>query len=197
MGHIAGADNFQADFASWVFNDRTEWALPHCLFEQLVHRFGCPTIDLFATQLNRKLKRSVSWFLDPASTEVDAFSIEWVHEFPYLFPPFNLIYRCLKMIQQQKVEKAPIVFPIWPNQLWFPQLLTMLTWNPVVLPKDPPLCLPWQAPNNRTRHPQQNKLILGATLISGLPWIQWEFHQQLCPMSGGQLDLTHPPITRM
>ena len=44
---------------------------------QLVHQFGCPTIDLFATQLNKKLKRYVSWFPDPALTEVDAFLISW------------------------------------------------------------------------------------------------------------------------
>ena len=195
MAHIAGADNFQADFANQVFNDRTEWALPQYIFDKLVCRFSCPTIDLFATQLNRKLKRYVSWFPDPTSTEVGAFSIEWTHEFPYLFPPFNLIYRYLKTIQQQKVEKALIVFPFWPNQPWYPQLLTMLISHPVMLPKDLPLYLSWQPPNNRTLHPQHNKMILSTTLISGLHCIQWEFHQQLCPVSREPSDLTHLPIT--
>ena len=105
VAHIAGADNFQADFTSRVFNDRTDWAVPQYIFDKLVHQFGCPSIDLFTTQLNRKLKRYVSCFPDPTSTEMDAFSIEWKHEFPYLFLPFNLIYRCLKTVQQQKWKK--------------------------------------------------------------------------------------------
>ena len=61
VAHIAEADNFQAGFASRVFNDRTEWALPQYTFDKLMHQFGCPTLDLFATQLNRKLKRYVPW----------------------------------------------------------------------------------------------------------------------------------------
>ena len=94
-----------------------------------------------------------------------------------------------------EVEKALIVFPFWPNQPWFPQLLTMLISHPIMLPKDPPLYLPWQPPSNRTLHPQHNKMILSTVLISGLHCIQWEFHQQLCPMSREPSDLTHPPIT--
>ena len=75
VAHIAGVDNFQGDFASHMFNDRTVWALPQYIFDKLMHRFGCPTVDLCVTQLNKKLKRYVSWFPDPTSTEVDAFSI--------------------------------------------------------------------------------------------------------------------------
>ena len=112
VAHIGGVDNFQADFASQVFNHRTEWALPQYIVDKLVHHFGCPTVDHFVTQLNKNLKRYVSWFPDPTSAEVDAFSIQWTHEFPYLFPPFNLIYRCLEIVQQQKVEKNADNIPI-------------------------------------------------------------------------------------
>ena len=126
VSHIKGSDNFQADLASRLFNDRTEWSLPQLTFMKIAQRFRCSTIDMFATMLNHKLKRYVSWFPDPKCMEVDAFSISWQGEYPYLYLPFNLTYRCLEINQDQEIDKAIIVFPLWPNQQWFPQLLRML-----------------------------------------------------------------------
>ena len=99
VSHIKGETNYQADLASRLFNDRTEWTLPQQAIVRIVEIFGCPTIDLFATMLNHRTKRYVSWSPDPKCTEV--FSISWADEFPYLFLPFNVIYRCLQIIEYQ------------------------------------------------------------------------------------------------
>ena len=139
ISHIRGVDNYQAALASRLFNDRTEWTLPQDNFVRVAKKFRCPSIDMFASMLNYKTARYVSWFPDPKCTEVDAFSISWQNEFPYLFPPFNLIYRCLENVQQQLLDKAIVVFPIWPNQQWFPQLLHVMIRHPVLIPQQPPL----------------------------------------------------------
>ena len=134
VSHIRGVDNYQADLASRIFNDHTEWTLPQTTFNDIAKCFGCPFINLFASILNYKTKRYMSWFQDRKCTEVDAFSISWHREFPYLFPPFNLIYRCLSNIQQQHLDRAILIFPILPNQQWFPQLLQMMIHHPMLIP---------------------------------------------------------------
>ena len=50
-----------------------------------------------------------SWKPDPAAKVVDAFSVSWAQDKPYLFPPFNLIGRALTKIQTEAVEYACII----------------------------------------------------------------------------------------
>ena len=52
--HLPGCKNIDADFASWQFNDRTEWMLDSRIFEQVTSKFGKPSIDLFASRLNKQ-----------------------------------------------------------------------------------------------------------------------------------------------
>ena len=93
--YIKSSDNFHADLASRILNDRTEWALPQILFDRLVVSFFKPDIDLFASRLNTKIDCYMSWIPDPFCFEVDSFSISY----PYLFPPFSIIFRTLQKIQ--------------------------------------------------------------------------------------------------
>ena len=46
---IRGSDNSDADHASRILNDRTEWALPVPVFNKLCDKFFFPSIDLFAS----------------------------------------------------------------------------------------------------------------------------------------------------
>ena len=138
VNYIKSSDNFHADLASRWFNDRTEWALLKETFFELAMRFGCPSIDLFASRLNKKLNRYISWIPDPFCVEVDAFFYDWSEEYPFINPPFNLLNRCLDKCQQDEVQKALIVFPLWTTQHWFPQLLDMLISHIFLLPKHPP-----------------------------------------------------------
>ena len=112
VNFIPGCDNWHSDLASRVFNDRTERALPAPVFLKLAERFGCPTVDLFASRLNKKLNRYVSWIPDPYCIEVDAFFFDWSEEFPYIYPPFNLLNRCVKKIWEDRVRRAIFIFPV-------------------------------------------------------------------------------------
>ena len=58
------------------FNDRTEWMLDRNKFWEIVDRFGCPEIDLFASRLNAQ-SSYVSWMPDPSAEAVDAFTLDW------------------------------------------------------------------------------------------------------------------------
>ena len=111
INFVPGRDNSDTDLASRLINFRTEWALPMQIFENLVFKFGCPSVHLFAPRLNKMLNRYLAWCPDPFYIEVDAFFLNWTHEYPYIYPPFNLHNRCLIKLQQDQVEKALVIFP--------------------------------------------------------------------------------------
>ena len=52
-------------------------------------------LDLFASRTNAQLPDYYSWKPDPYVKTVDAFTVSWSQDQPYLFPPFNLIGRAL------------------------------------------------------------------------------------------------------
>ena len=65
--HILGSHNTIADFHSRTFEDATEWSLNDLIFNVLTSRFGVPWVDMFASRINKKLPRYVSWHPDPDS----------------------------------------------------------------------------------------------------------------------------------
>ena len=178
VNFVRGVDNTDADAASRLFNDRTEWALPSSVFMTLAQCFGCPTIDLFASRLNKKLNRYISWAPDPFCTEVDAFYYTWSQEFLYLYPPFNLLNRCVRKIIDDRVEHALIIFPLWPMQHWFTPLIEIVASHIFVLPKEPAIYLPWQDHHQRQRHPNYKSMHLAAALVSADENILNEFHRK-------------------
>ena len=123
---LKGSLNTAADLGSRILSERTEWSLPTVVFQQIVHALFLPTIDLFASRLNAKLPRYVSWIPDPYCEDVDCFLLNWSQESPFLFPPFSLLYRTLQKILHDTVDSAILVFLIWTTQHWFPQLLSLL-----------------------------------------------------------------------
>lgn len=89
--------------------------------------WGTPEIDLFANR-HAQFCKFVSWKPDPASCFVDAFTITWNSLYMYLhaFPPFCKIHRCLqKMLEEQRPQGITIL-PLWPTQVWWPELVKML-----------------------------------------------------------------------
>ena len=133
--HLPGTENVDADFESRHFNDRTEWSLNENIFTEIVQLFGRPDIDLFASRLNNKCKRYVSWHRDPHAEHVDAFSISWHDTYSYIFPPFSLLGRCVQKVRQEKA-KAIMVVPVWPTQAWFTNLLKLLVQKTSVIAKN-------------------------------------------------------------
>ena len=90
-------------------------------------------IELFASWINTHHPNYCSWTPDPAALAVDALLIIWWSHFLYMFPPFTLIPHCLEKISQEGVT-ANLIALVWPNQVWFPQLLQSLIDYPVMLP---------------------------------------------------------------
>ena len=116
-----GRTNIQADQASILFNDRTEWQLDKSVFKRPLAIFGKPEVDMFASRLNHQLPLYVAWIPDPEAMAVDAFTQNWTEHYIYIFPPFSVIPQVLQKIEQEQAQVI-MVAPLWPTQSWFPKL---------------------------------------------------------------------------
>ena len=120
--YIPGSINTEADFMSRHFTDNTEWVLNQHIFEKITDTWGHPEIDMFASRLNHKVNKYVSWGKDPSALYTDAFTVDWDEwELIYLFPPFSLIAKCLRRIRRTSATVILIV-PEWSGQSWFAKL---------------------------------------------------------------------------
>ena len=174
--HIPGKNNITADRESRIFSDNKEWLLSTHLFQEIFAIWGEPTIDLFASRLNKQVACYVSWKPDPEASYVDAFSISWNDHLFYAFPPFSLIARCLQKIELEKSEGITIV-PMWDTQPWYSQLLRMLTDVPRTLPQRSDTL---QMPTKRgMTHPLIKKMTLMVCRVSGDPLKHKEFQNEL------------------
>ena len=75
--HIPGSMNSEADTLSRKFASNLEWSLNNAIFAQLTNCTIKPDIDLFASSLNAKVPRFVSWHPDTGAEAINAFSIQW------------------------------------------------------------------------------------------------------------------------
>lgn len=133
-----------------------------------------PDSDLFATRINAQLTRFVSWKPDPEAFHTNAFTLSWTEGLHYAYPPFSIIGRVLKKIQEDKATLL-VILPLWPTQPWFPRALQLLVEEPVLLP---PHCV--RLPQDPTLvHPLSNKLRLAAMVLSGNHLKIREFRRRL------------------
>jgi hypothetical protein len=121
IAYIPGKQNILADDMSRKFKDHLEWSLAQDLFEEICTLWGTPEVDLFASRLNNKLQRYVSWHPEPLSWKVDAFTFPWVNNFFYVFPPFRLVSRVARKMILDKT-KGILIAPLWNTQPWFPRV---------------------------------------------------------------------------
>ena len=177
--HVPGVLNVEADKSSRQFNERIEWQLQPGIFLKIIAIFGTPEIDLFACRLNNQLPKYVSWKPDPGACHVDAFSFSWSGKFVYIFPPFSLLNRCLQKLENDQTL-ALLVAPVWPTQVWWPRLLSLLVANPLLLPQDKDLLI---LPQSGTLHPLRNQMRLMACQLSGNTMKQEEYRSQLLDCS--------------
>ncbi|XP_061709647.1 uncharacterized protein LOC133519626 isoform X1 [Cydia pomonella] len=160
--YIKSKENVEADFQSRNFNVDTEWELAEDIFNIIVNKFGAPDLDLFASRINHKCDKYISWHRDPFAWNIDAFTVKWNSTFFYAFPPFGIL---LKVLHKIKSEKATgiLVFPLWPSQVWYPLLKSMVISDILTFgPSEDLLMSPF-----RTPHPLQTQLILAACKLSG------------------------------
>ena len=128
-----GSLNSEADWKSRNYQDSSDWQLKKCLFQQLNNQWGPFKLDLFVSRHNTQLEHYVSWILDPYAQAVDAFQLPWTKEGLYLFPPFAMNSRCLMKVRQDKTSVV-LIAPPWQTQPWFPNLLSLLVDNQILLP---------------------------------------------------------------
>ena len=85
--HIPGINNTAADAESRKTRRETEWSLNPIVFQKAIAAINFqPDIDLFASRLNYKCERYVSYQPDPGSYAVNAFHIQWINFSFYAFP---------------------------------------------------------------------------------------------------------------
>jgi len=171
--HIPGSHNIVADVASRQFKDSAEWMLNPHIFKKLTEILGNPNIDLFATRLNKQLSTYASWMPDPGSKHIDAMAISWVNYFPYIFPPFSMIWPVLRKMMQQS-NRAIIVVPLWPTQTWFPVLLKMAIQDPLIINSTE-----LRLPGTSKTHPLSPKMKLMGILCSKSTEKQQDYQQTL------------------
>lgn len=165
--HIPGKIN-PADVPSRHFtNYDLEWQLDPEIFRTLCNMWGMPTIDLFASRDNTQLPRFMSWNFDVNAENINAFLHTWSGEFPYIFPPFILVGKCLQKLQMDQVEKAILIYPDWPSQPWYTVIRRLAMGPPKPIKVMPgTLRLP-QSPHQV--HALYPHLKLSAVLLSGMP----------------------------
>lgn len=163
--HCPGRLNVEADKASRLFNDSTEWTLSDRYFRNICRLFGNPVIDMFASRLNYKLMPYCSWQPDPGAQTIDAFTLDWsTYPLIYIFPPFSIVGRVLQKITADRAS-AVIVVPHWPTQPWFSRLQPLLVEPPLRIPvSQHTLYLPHDP---SMAHPLAGKLSLWACRVSG------------------------------
>ena len=119
-----------ADQQSRILQDATEQRLNPELFQKIVDKFGKPGIDPFASRVNRKLKRYVSWHPEQEATAVNAFFLTWNNNYFYMFPPFSFAGRVSAKVNKDKT-KGVILVPDWSTQYWCTQLMQMTNQKPL------------------------------------------------------------------
>lgn len=123
--YIPGLLNTRADKQSRIIHANIEWSLKEEKFLKIEETFGKREIDLFASRLNNKTDWYVSWMPDPNAKHCDAFSLSWKNLKAYIFPPFSLISRILRKVEQEKCRDIVLLAPEWPTQAWYTKLLKM------------------------------------------------------------------------
>ena len=132
---IAGKQNVVADSLSRRGQILpTEWSLNQEVCQKLWRVWGQPSIDLFATSLNKRLPNYMAPHADPRAVAVDALLQDWSNLDVYAFPPFAIVREVINKFRRSKNCRMTLIAPWWPQREWFPDLLKWLTEEPRRLP---------------------------------------------------------------
>lgn len=161
--YIPSKENTIADEQSRILRVESEYTLHSSIYSDIISCFGRPSIDLFASRVNKKCKIYVSWLKDPGALTSDAFTLKWEKSlFFYAFPPFPLIGRILKKIIEDR-SIGILVVPYWPNSSWFSLFLRLCSQKPIIFEPSKQLLLsPFRKP-----HPLWRNIRLVASKLSG------------------------------
>ena len=133
--YVPGQANVLADLLSRLNQVLgAEWSLHPQVARDLLRRWGSPTLDLFATNLNAKLPLYCSLIPDPQAALEYAFRHPCNNLDMYAFPPFHLAGRVVARVRETPHLSMTLVAPLWPEKAWFADLLLFLTQPPLALP---------------------------------------------------------------
>lgn len=131
--YVASKDNV-ADQYTRGFSKETkrfldlEARLDPLVFKKNIFSMGPfrPTIDWFASNVNKQLPRFCAWQEGTEGAEfLDAFSHDWSIDYGYMFPPFGLLPKVLRKICEERA-KVILIHPDWPGALWAPTIKSKL-----------------------------------------------------------------------
>jgi hypothetical protein len=123
---IPGLVNIDADKASRLLNFRDEYYLSDRAMAMIHARYGRLNVDLFASRINHRLPRYVSWNPDPDALYQDAFSRP-LPDFALAHPPIALIGQVLFRAMQEHPANLILVTPDWPTAAFTPLLVSVAT----------------------------------------------------------------------
>ena len=115
-----------------LYIQRSEGYYPACLryIDQL---WGPHTVDRCASLQTRQLERFCSRYRNPRCEAVDAFTIPWLKENNWIFPPPYLIPRVLKHMSAGG-EISTLLIPWWSSAVWWPLLVnTDASWKAFIM----------------------------------------------------------------
>ena len=97
-------DNQLADELNLQLFQSHEWELDQNVFLSLCHKWGHPSIDMFATPFNKKCDKYASCAGKGEGSLGDAFMVPWNKHLLYLFPLIPIIQRALVRALQMEAE---------------------------------------------------------------------------------------------
>jgi hypothetical protein len=170
--HIPGISNTLTDGFSRL--DRAgDYELKQEYFQLGIQTLGLkPTVDCFATQLNKKCDR---FFAPPGSlmakgaAEIDALLQHWsLEDLVYLFPPEPLIPRVLKKIRDEKIS-AVLVVPYWTTHSWWSSVAALIRKSVLLGPAKDVLKMGPSVDPTRTKLPPGRMLMCLVSSDSSIP----------------------------
>ena len=113
--------------------DHWNFRLERRVFRSILQHFNLnPTLSAFACHFSAQLPRYMSWHRDPQAVAKNALIQPW-DPVTYLFPPVPLLQKVIRKIKDQKV-RAILVYPQWPQSLYWGLMLETLVEPPLFLP---------------------------------------------------------------
>lgn len=99
-------------------SDREDWRLSATAFDGLQQRYGCHTVDRFASPLNTHCPRFNPRLYAPGTKAVDAFTVPWAGENNWVNPPFSQVERVINKVVDERAT-ATVIVPVWVAQPWW------------------------------------------------------------------------------
>ena len=104
----------------------TDWA-----FRRIVHHFGMPDVDLFASRFTAKTADFCCHRPDETAMAQDAFTIDWSHRelgTTYAFPQPKLLFKTIRKVVADRASTI-IVTPNHYGNPWIPLIEQLRVWN--------------------------------------------------------------------